>query len=362
MVQHNITYERSIHKSFMKIPAIEDTCLDEKLIFHKEYRGILPVEKCFVNSEGQYWYNITGKQALDNFCKVNSIDLEFFELLILRICSQLEILEWNLIDTRCLVIDPELIFVNPDGNEVSFILYPDLNKDFFEEFQKLMEYLLTKINHEDREGMKQPYRIYELALTRAFRMEDLKQVILSGKEKEVTIEKVEPLPEPVMEAVVEEENQPREVERKIREWTERIKEIICRAKKTKNDIPMVVYPEEQMEEPQVVEINPTICLAAGLQEPKGILLYEGTGGYPDFNLEKEMCILGKHPRARLHLDKDTISQFHAKFDYLEDVYYIEDMNSTNGTIVNDEVLNYKEKKALFPGDLIRFADVKYRFL
>lgn len=38
------------------------------------------------------------------------------------------------------------------------------------------------------------------------------------------------------------------------------------------------------------------------------------------------------------------------------------MNSTNGTFVNDEMLNYKEQRELSPGDVLRFADVKYRFL
>lgn len=362
MVQTDITYERSVNKSFMKIPAVETAGLDEKLIFHKQYRGILPVEKCYVNGEGQYWYNITGKQALDTYCKVNSIEPQFFEMLILRICSQLEILDWNLIDTRCLVMDPELIFMNHDGEEVSFILYPDPRGDFFEELQKLMEYLLTKLNHEDREGMKQPYRIYEMSLTKAFRLEDLKQVILSGREKEPVMEKEEIIPEAELEVAAEEEHMLSEIEKKFKEWTGRIREILWKQEKVQEGIPMVVYPEDEEEEKEEVVINPTICLTAALQEPMGHLLYEGIGNYPDFQIEKEMCVLGKNPRVKLYLDKDTISQFHAKFDYREGCYYLEDMNSTNGTFVNDEVLNYKEKKVLSPGDLIRFADVKYRFL
>ena len=43
-------------------------------------------------------------------------------------------------------------------------------------------------------------------------------------------------------------------------------------------------------------------------------------------------------------------------------FYIEDLNSTNGTFVNDEVLAYKEKKLLKSNDIVRFADVKYRFV
>ena len=125
---------------------------------------------------------------------------------------------------------------------------------------------------------------------------------------------------------------------------------------------MVVYPEDEVEEEENIQLNPTICLAASLGAPRGILVYEGMRDYPDFVLEQGTSILGKNPRARLHLNRETISQFHAKLDYYEKNYYIEDMNSTNGTFLNDEMLNYKEKKMLSAGDVIRFADVKYRFM
>ena len=107
MVNPEVTYERDISRSYMKIPAVEKACLDERLMFNRAYKGILPMEKCYVNGSGQYWYNISGKQALDAYCRMHSINQSFFETLILRICSQLELLEWNLMDSNCLVVDPD---------------------------------------------------------------------------------------------------------------------------------------------------------------------------------------------------------------------------------------------------------------
>ena len=62
------------------------------------------------------------------------------------------------------------------------------------------------------------------------------------------------------------------------------------------------------------------------------------------------------------IGKDTISRFHAVINKENQEFYIEDLNSTNGTFVNDEVLAYKEKKLLKSNDIVRFADVKYRFV
>ena len=359
MINREITYERDVNKSYMKIPAVIETSLDEKLIFRRAYQGILPMEKCYVNGSGQYWYNISGWQALDAYCRMHSINYDFFETLILRICSQLEILEWNLIDTNCLVVDPELIFVSHNGEEVSFVLYPEIKGNFLDELQQLMEYILTKLNHGDKESVHHAYGIYNLTHTEGYSIADLKQMILRRRdtenpvieEKNVVLENISfsPKEEPVLE----------KKKLGLLDW---LKEILPVKKDNKEEVPMVIYPEEEPEEAEAININPTICLAATLGEPRGILVYEGMKDYPDFELNQETCILGKNPKVKLYIGRETISQFHAKFDYVNKTYYIEDMNSTNGTFLNDEMLNYKEKRVLSPGDVLRFADVKYRFL
>lgn len=367
MINREITYQRDVNKSYMKIPAVIESCLDEKLIFRKDYQGILPVEKCYVNGAGQYWYNISGRQALDTYCRVNSISHNFFEMLILRICSQLEILEWNLIDTSCLVVDPELIFVNSTGEDVSFVLYPDTKGNFWDELQQLLEYLLTKLNHTDPEGVRRAYRLYDLTLAEGYSIAELKETILTARERKIEEETlvaagVESTEEVAQIEPKKEVDVFQDIEKKLQGLLERVKEILWVKKENKEDIPMVVYPEDEVEEEENIQLNPTICLAASLGAPRGILVYEGMGDYPDFVLEQGTSILGKNPRARLHINRETISQFHAKLDYYEKNYYIEDMNSTNGTFLNDEMLNYKEKKMLSAGDVIRFADVKYRFM
>lgn len=205
-----------------------------------------------------------------------------------------------------------------------------------------------------------------MILTGGYSIMDLKQAILKRREPEALqveestcyvadTESQEVVLENVKEETV------LEIEKKLVGFLKQIKEFFQIKKENKEEIPMVIYPEDEEEESEMT-INPTICLAATLGEPQGRLIYEGMGDYPDFELEKGSNIVGKNPRVKLYINRETISQFHAKFDYMDKRYYLEDMNSTNGTYVNDEILNYKEKRALSPGDVLRFADVKYRFL
>ena len=114
---------------------------------------------------------------------------------------------------------------------------------------------------------------------------------------------------------------------------------------------------------ETTTIHPTVCLANLENSIEGRLVYEGLDAYPDFEVSKgELCIIGKNPKATVLLDRATISQFHAKIEYIDGNYYIEDMNSTNGTYVNEELLTYKQKRILRSKDIVSFADIKYRFL
>lgn len=373
-----VMYERDINTSYMKVPALTEDSLDVRIMLHRNLKGMVPVERCFINGQGEYWYNISGKQALDSFAKMQMLEYSFFEKLILRICEQLEILEWNLLDGNGLLVDPQFIFMNHKGEDISFVFYPEPNSNILKELQKLLEYLLTKLDHSDHEVVQEAYELYEMTLGESYQAQDLKDAILKRRIKENREKRQE-------EIIVETEGSKvaetecvygreeitaeskehvlqnqihNQIEEKLTALYKRAKEILVRNPKEKT--PTVIYPKEE-EEISSVTIHPTVCIAATLGEPKGILIYEGMGDYPDFEIDKMICVIGKSHRARLQIDRDTISHFHAKIEYA-DGYYIEDMNSTNGTFVNDEILNYRERRQLNPGDVIRFADVKYRFL
>ena len=230
---------------------------------------------------------------------------------------------------------------------------------------------MTKLNHSDQEGVHRVYGIYDMTRNETYSPADLKQAILNQRGQEETHQKSDEIQdankeiveEKIEESVIEEskEDMFQEIEKHVWNFIKRLREKLLVKKGNREDLPVVVYPEDEEPEKEV-SVNPTICLAATLGEARGMLIYEGMGDYPDFELGQDTCILGKNPRLKLYINRETISQFHAKFDYGEKNYYIEDMNSTNGTFVNDQMLNYKEKRILSPGDVLRFADVKYRFL
>ena len=288
----------------------------------------------------------------------------------LQICEQLEVLEWNLLDVNGMLLDSEFIFLNSTGEEIFFVFYPQRNRNIVEDLQKLVEFLLSKLSHTDRELVQRAYDIYELFLSENFQVEELKYAILKKRmdqkevyqveeREELRVGETEHVYHKVCTAEVSGSYLQNQVEGKLSAWYKRAKELLIRH--PKEEIPAVVYPEDEEETIQMTNY-PTLCIATTLGEPRGILMYEGMGSYPDIELQQTTCVIGKSIHACVQIPKDTISNIHAKIEYQNGDYYIEDMNSTNGTFVNDEILNYREKRSLNPGDVIRFADLKYRFL
>jgi hypothetical protein len=346
----------------MKVPALEEN-MDARIILQRNIDGIIPMERCYIDGMGQYWYNISGKQALDSYTKLHVLEYSVFENLIIRICEQLEVLEWNLLDGNGLLLDPELIFFNSKGDDVSFVFYPHSNRNILKEIQKLMEYLLSKLNHANHELVKGAYEIYEMTQCENYQLQELKHVILKHRITKTTEEKIF-LKEEEIKVIEHEsvygykEKVVEQTEKKLSRLSKKVKHILM--KHPKEEIPEVVYPQED-DRKLDLSTHPTICISTTIEEPRGVLIYEGVCGYPNFELDRAECVIGKSTRANIQINRETISNFHAKIECADD-YYIEDMNSTNGTFVNDEILNYREKRLLNVGDIIQFADVKYRFL
>ena len=59
------------------------------------------------------------------------------------------------------------------------------------------------------------------------------------------------------------------------------------------------------------------------------------------------------------MQADTVSHIHARITGQDGTFYLEDLNSTNGTCVNGKELVYHEKVKLKPEDRILFADEEY---
>jgi hypothetical protein len=69
--------------------------------------------------------------------------------------------------------------------------------------------------------------------------------------------------------------------------------------------------------------------------------------------------LGRSPDADIRLDDRYASGIHARVFNRSGTYFVEDMSSTNGTLLNSQDLHGEAE--LHPGDSIRIGDTEFTF-
>lgn len=420
-----VLYERNVTGSYMKVPMAMEGKLDEKIMLRKKLPGLLSVEKIFVNQGAWYWYDISGHQSLDHYCRVKPLQEELLENIITSICREIEIMKQNYMSPNCLVLDSEYIFISNQTGQIVFMVYPGESESLEKALQLLMEYLLTKIDHKDVEAVRKAYGIYEKTLDEAYTLEAIRDSLIAEKQEEdheenerfcdrsetgeseilqsEVVRQKSLWKKPVWKDVQSESDSTvtklcedkknekstaaqqkfEELIKQLKNWKESIKsrfsdinkEVIkpkfCKSEQSEKEREekrrrsIVVMPEDLSEEceDEIMEtIHPTICLSDYREHPRGLLLYEGTEDFGNIMLNSRDQQIGKSKEATICIEKATISSLHAGIWFEEQEYYLEDYNSTNGTYINNEPLAYKERRKLKCNDIVRFADVKYRFV
>lgn len=78
-----------------------------------------------------------------------------------------------------------------------------------------------------------------------------------------------------------------------------------------------------------------------------------------YELNADSVVLGRHPDCEVVLDVGAVSRQHAKVSREGDGYFVEDLKSRNGTLLNDVPL--AERRPLTDGDRVRVCDVTLQF-
>lgn len=85
-------------------------------------------------------------------------------------------------------------------------------------------------------------------------------------------------------------------------------------------------------------------------------LFLSKNGSNKIAFQKAEVLIGRSPAADLTLDDITVSTLHARLSYRKQQWWLEDLDSTNGTFLNEERL--VSPLVLASGDQLRLGQVE----
>lgn len=378
----NVQYKRTYKESYMILEdAYEMYPFEQSMLKENEIPVLLKFYSMNINGKKQLWYDISGKQSLRDYIQQQSMDMERLHRILGMLLFAFEETEKYLIDEKRILPAPEFIYVSRQEPFELFLCYFPKSQENRVELSEMFQLIIDSIDNTQEDWVHTCYRLYEMSMQKDVTLYDLyrfiHQKVETSKEKEAeTIRKAEEMLSKTEEsAAYDEADLPMEFE-EPEDWEEpsdasrwetayqkvvvfgnKIKELLFREK---SDASERFVTEDFVIEPQPEEIEPTELLCREKSECKGILSYQGVHDEEDIAIQTDTLWIGHREGTNSAcIRSSAVSRQHAKITRESGVFYIEDLNSTNGTFVNGELLNYKEKRQLHYMDRVQFADEVY---
>lgn len=396
-----IEYRRNMKQSLMIVQTEEyyrgyelEMCAKNRIA------GLLSFETVVADGEMQFWYDITGMQSLDTFLTTRPVTVSMLEKLVQGVAWACECMRPYLLDDNKLLLRADTIYFDSSMERTCLAYCPSLQGDAGVSLRQVFEYLLPKLDYADDHAVQTTYALYQAAVVEQAGIERLVELLgadtdmISSSMEEQASHRMDDSAEEGLERPIESLKQDRQPDdtdgpaknKKNCEIFKKLNEKVsnlCASYKPhldgatrprkqkkhmrKNSMQEICFEPEE----EVVE-HPTVYLGGidVIQESEkrkevcvGRLLRPGMGETDGYAIgDKPLVIGGRYGDADIHLDSDGVSRIHAIVGKnAEGEYYVEDMNSINGTYVNGDQLAYHYQCILHKNDEIAFATEVFLF-
>ena len=370
-----VSYKRHFNKSYMilKGESEPEEALELNILAYNKIPGLLPVETEIADGEIRFWYDITGKQTLSDYLKHKQADFSLLQQLfqaLEKVCNELSA---YLLDEAYLILDGEYLYMDFEHTHMEFVYLPGRRKEIRESFQELMELLLQHLAHSDKQAVAVAYEMYQMSLQREKAFADmLKQAVCPYYPEEQTEPEVTEQVKNILPGEEQRTDQNSFQEMARKEWGRLKQRFNAKEKKGTEAVRRLRDSEGQprlwnTEEVCLIREEDTMYHATEIlhtdRAEQGILMYQGEGQQKDIRIDKPVFLIGKKEKeVDGYINTKSISRLHARIELVEGEYYIEDLNSTNGTYLNGERLEYRQKVKLKVRDRVLFGIEEYVFV
>lgn len=343
-----------------------------KMFEYNKIKGFLPISVSRINNTITYQYEIMQYESFAKRCGSEIISLAGIKNIFSKITLLVQSAAEYLLNIDSILLKPEYIYIN--GEDLLFCYFPSCDQSFNKSVRELMEYILERLDHTNQENVMTSYGIYQKILKNNFTMEGLMEEFFCAS----AIYEIEVQDRAVHIGTATPEKEQEDGRKLVVHEQECIKknsdiftleqeleaETTTGDKKTKKK-KRKLFPWKRREQETLPNTNPTMILAEATSYGATQLLaskkLENISGGADIILTNFPLHIGSSAsESDFVVENVMVSRKHAVITMECGGYYIEDMDSTNGTFVNGSRLSPYEPVLIKEGDQVFLANEKYR--
>ena len=442
----DVSYIKDLHHNYLVIPKIDDSSRETYCVYMLQANsidGIIKPESRSIDNRVLYYYDITSKQSIDTIYIKSTISYEQLKELFINLADLIEQAYEYLLNENDLILEPEHIYIELISCQAYVAYLPGYNKDIRKQMATLIEYLMNKVEYNDKEAVLYIYNLYAVCRDEGLCFNNLLSAIRESKKDSLKIPVVmseEQKPKQQIPVMMEKVSDEREeyyypletyiytgacivgaimvlviainlrivytsignridygkfmallfiliivigyLIKIIWNKNKRLTKIISKHEYVDPRLEYNTMPsplvkadllkredeytlqEKRPEEKGQSEDKSNYTVLLNAKPSLGIccLEPEDKEAYDVIQIRDFPFVIGKlKSNVDYCLDKEVVSRYHVKITKEEGKYYITDLNSTNGTILNDNSLSCYQRHELTKDDKVSISGIKYIF-
>lgn len=397
-----VSYQRSASRSYMILSGEEgEDGYEQEMLRQNSVRLLLSFYMVELDRGMQVWYDITGLRSLKDIVRTEGVTIENLYMAVSSIARGFSLLSQYLIRDENILMDPGAVYFDrEDKPNVRLCYCPLLHESPASQLLKFFEFYMDQVDDARDQVARLVYRLYEmcrnpvtideLAETIRKEMETADPVdMMPSTERMISIrEEEQGQAKPIQNDVIKDETPADPPVSKKRadkpSLSDKLKGLLMdkfpgitrllkkergsrEEKKEAFDIAddFVFDPDTELRQKTVFmrKADAAVEQREAKDHFEGLLVYEGKGTENNYQIQTRRFRIGSQEGendAVLH--SAVVSRHHAVITREDGDFYIEDLNSTNGTYLNGELLSYNKRQRLNRMDRIVFADVAYHIV
>ena len=403
-----IEFVREMDKNYLKIvndTGCSDYCM--KMLENNDIEGFLPTRSVSVNNQLSYLYDISGNIPLEEKYSGKELSAEDIVRIAGQIREIIEVSESYMLNIDGVLFDIRYIFCGINDMSWNFVYNSSAASDARDGIKRVLEFILGKLDHKDGNAVILGYGLYkrvchgEIPITRIF--DNIEELTEDKKDVEYELNRRQ-YPSVMPESIIQEEEKTSPDYKKyiIPGVAVGVAAVILSAVLSGAAMAMVVFlicmavltaflifkmrgqfwerivrrevdmPYEA-DTPQlsVSRQNVMAGVTSNIVDNATVLMsMENTslrrivkdGPRDEYMLTQGNVSIGSGASADILIKDSGISRLHARLTKEGEMYFIKDMNSTNGTWVNEHRLSVYEMCPVKNGDIIRLAQSRFELI